>query len=208
MAALPSSDMPGHRVLHDRVTAALDTCVESQPVDFKQSAQWDAIEFKLVRTGMAMGNLRDGGIIIIGASEQGDSWDLAGITPEDLATYEVDAVIDGINRYASPPISASLVTVKYRNGNTFLAIEVQEFDETPFVCKKDGPPKSGLRRGMLCIRPAGLAQTTEIRNAEDMQDLLDLAAEKRARRIVELAHRVGFAAPSPSKPFEDELEGL
>ena len=63
--------MPGHRALHERVTDALDTCVESQAVDFKESAPWDAIKFKLTRTAMAMGNLRDGGLIVIGVSERG-----------------------------------------------------------------------------------------------------------------------------------------
>ena len=200
--------MPGHAALHDRVTSALDTCVESQGAEFKESASWDALDAKLIRTAMAMGNLRDGGVIIIGASQRGSTWDLPGITPNHLATYDVDAVIEAINRYASPPMTVNLVTVKYRNGNTFLAIEIAEFTDTPFVCKKDGPPNSKLRRGMLCIRPAGLAQTTEVRGAEDLHDLLALAAEKRARNFVEMAHRVGFVAGTPYKPFDDELEGL
>lgn len=208
MAAFPSSEMPGHRTLHDRVTSALDTCVESQAVDFKESAPWDALKFKLARTAMGMGNLRDGGVIVIGASERDTTWDLTGITPDHLATYSVDDLVDGINKYSSPAVSLKVVTVKYHNGNTFLAIEIREFDETPFVCKKDGPPNSNLKRGTVYIRPAGLAQTTETRTAEDLQDLLTLAAEKRARRIVETAYRIGLAGGVPSKPFDDELEGL
>src|ERR1051325_11611659 len=47
--AIPTSDMPGHRALHDRVVAALDTCVESQSVDFKESATWEALQFKNIR---------------------------------------------------------------------------------------------------------------------------------------------------------------
>jgi len=208
MPPFPSSDMPGHRALHERVTTALDTCVESQGVDFKESSAWDAIKFKLIRTAMAMGNLRDGGVIVIGASERGATWDLGGITPEHLGSYDVDETVDGINKYSSPPVSVNVVTVKYRNGNTFLVLEIREFDETPFVCKKDGAAKSDLRRGMVCIRPPGVAQTTEVRKAEDMQDLLNLAAEKRARRMIEAAQRIGLSpGPSP-KPFDEELEGL
>ena len=45
--------------------------------------------------------------------------------------------------------------------------------------------------------------------AEEMQDLLELAAEKRARRILEVAHRIGLkATDSSTKKFEDELGGL
>jgi hypothetical protein len=102
----------------------------------------------------------------------------------------------------------NVVTVKYRNDKTFLVIEVREFEETPFVCRKDGPPKSDLRRGALYIRPPGVAQTTEIRTAEDLQDLLTLAAEKRAQRMIEMAQRIGLTTPSATRPFDDELEGL
>ncbi|HEX6087328.1 MAG TPA: ATP-binding protein [Thermoanaerobaculia bacterium] len=95
--AIPTSDLPGHRGLQDRVHAALDTCIESQSVDFKQSAPWNALEHKIIRTALAMANLRDGGIIIIGVSESGDRWERTGISDEDLATYEVDEVIDAIH---------------------------------------------------------------------------------------------------------------
>ena len=207
MCALASSDMPGHRVLHDRVTNALDTCVETQGVDFKQSAPWAALQYKLAKTAMAMGNLRDGGVVVIGVSDHGASWNLTGITQADLATYDVDVVVDAINRYASPPITVNLVTVEY-DGKMFLALEVREFPDTPFVCKKDGPPQSGLERGMICVRPPGVAQTTRVRSADDLHDLLELAAEKRARAFIEMAHRVGFSAGAPAKPFDDELGGL
>jgi hypothetical protein len=42
-----------------------------------------------------------------------------------------------------------------------------------------------------------------------MQSLLELAAEKRARRILEVAHRIGLkASETSSQKFEDELGGL
>jgi hypothetical protein len=208
MPAIPTSGMPGHHVLRDRVFAALDSCVELQGVDFKESATWPSLQYKIARTAMAMGNLRDGGIIIVGASERGNAWDLSGITADHLATYNVDDTVDGVNRYASPAISFNLVLVRYRNGNDFLAIEINEFEETPFVCKRAGPPESSLRRGVLYVRPPGLAQTTEIRSAEDMHELLVLAAEKRARRMIEMTRRIGIELASTSRPFDDELGGL
>jgi len=70
--AIPTSDLPGHRGLQERVHAALDTCIESQSVDLKESASWKDLQYKIVRTALAMANLRDGGIIIIGASESAE----------------------------------------------------------------------------------------------------------------------------------------
>lgn len=210
MGAIPSSDMLGHRKLHERVYNALDLCQESKSVDFKESAPWEELKWQIIRTSLAMGNLRDGGIIVIGASERNDTWDLTGISKEHLLTYEVDEVIDVINKYSSPSIKIDLVTVKYRNGNVFLSIQVHEFTDSPFVCKRNGPDSIRLlRAGDIFVRPAGKPQTTRITSAEEIEDLLELAAEKRAREILEKAHRIGLkAVEADVNKFEEELEGL
>lgn len=202
--AIPTSDLPGHRGLQDRVHAALDICVESQSVDFKQSAPWSTLESKIIRTALAMANLRDGGIIIIGVSESGDRWERTGISDEDLTTYEVDHVIEGVHRFASPSVSVRLILVPYESRN-FLTVQVFEFTDTPIVCRRDGP---GLKQGAVYVRPPGVARTTEIRSADQMHDLLELAAEKRARRILETARRIGLDPMPAKKPFDDELGGL
>ncbi len=205
--AIPTSDMPGHRALQDRVFAALDTCIETQSIDFKESAPWQALEYKIIRTSLAMANLRDGGVIVIGASEREQTWELTGISETDLATYVVDDVVDATHRYASPSVAVEIVLVPYRNDRKFLAINVREFAETPIVCRRDGPSQIGLKQGSLYIRPTGVARTSEVRTAEQMHDLLELAAEKRARRILETSRRIGLE-PQLGKPFDDELGGL
>jgi len=210
MGAIPNSDMPGHKKLHERAFDALDRCQESRSVDFKESAPWKSLRWQIVRTSLAMGNLRDGGIIVIGASERGDTWDLTGISDKHLSTYDVDDFMDAINKYASPPMEIELVTVKYRNDKIFLAAQIHEFADSPFVCKKNGPDNTKkLREGDVFIRPLGKPRTTRLVSADEMRDLLELAAEKRARRILEVAHRIGLKAnDTSSKKFDEELEGL
>lgn len=209
--AIPTSDMPGHKELHDRVYNALDRCQELKSVDFKESAPWNDLKWQIIRTALAMGNLRDGGIIVVGASERDDTWDLTGISSEHIATYDVDDIIDNINMFASPPIRIEVVTISYRNENTFLAIQIHEFTDTPFVCKKNGPDdiKKKIGAGDVFVRPPGKPRTTKVMSADEMHDLLELAAEKRARRILEVAHRIGLkATDTSSKKFEDEMGGL
>lgn len=210
MGAIPTSDMPGYKKLHDRVHNALDLCQESKSVDFKESASWHDLKWQLIRTIIAMGNLRDGGIIVLGASERGETWDLTGIGDTHLKTFDVDDINDTITKYASPPIKIEIVLVKYRNEKNFLAIQVHEFSDTPFVCKNNGPDAyKKLRTGDFFVRPAGKPRTTKVTSAEDMHDLLELAAEKRARKILEVAHRIGLK-PSQSEiqRFDEELGGL
>jgi hypothetical protein len=209
MGAIPTSDMPGYKRLHDRIFNALGRCQESQGIDFKESAPWKSLKWRIICTALAMGNLRDGGIIVIGASEREQIWVLTGILQEHLETYDVDTVIDVVNKYASPHVDLDIVIVKYRNGKDFLAIQIREFADTPIVCKKNGPEGKRLFEGAVYIRPPGLARTTKIMNASQMHDLLELAAEKRARRLLEVSRRVGLVPASTSKEqFDKELDGL
>lgn len=211
MSAIPTSDMPGYKNLHDRVCSALDTCQELKAVEFKQSATWNSLKLNLIRTIIAMGNLRDGGIIVIGASECDKRWELTGIDDAHLQTYDVDEIYDAVNKYASPPATIEIVLVTYSNTKNFLAIQVHEFSERPFVCKKNGPNESKeLRAGELYIRKAaGKPETTKVTSSEDMHDLLELAAEKGARRILETAYRIGLTvSATDNQKFDEELEGL
>jgi hypothetical protein len=209
MCAFPNSDMPGHRRLHDRVLGALDICQEGQGIDFKESAPWDSLKWRIIKTALAMGNLRDGGIIVVGSSEREQTWDLSGITQDHLVTFDVDNIIDAVNSYASPHVDLDIALVKHNNGHQFLAIQVNEFDNTLIVCKKNGPAGTGIVEGAVYVRPPGIAKTTRVMNASQMHDMLELAAEKRARRILETARRVGLTAkPAEAELFDIELEGL
>lgn len=210
MGAIPTSDMPGHAKLHQRVCNALDRCQESTNIDFKASAAWDDLKLQLIRTVMAMANLRDGGIIVIGASESGDIWDLTGIQPEHLATYDVDDVVDSVNKYASPPVRLEMVIVTYQNEKRFLALQVHEFSGTPVVCKQNAPDgNKKLSAGEVYVRPFGKPRTTKVLSADEMHELLELAAEKRARRLLEVAHRVGLRSPeAAAQRFDQELGEL
>jgi predicted HTH transcriptional regulator len=205
---VPVSNTAGYKRLHERVIYALARLQEAPDVDFKQSAPWSALQWRIVRTAMAMANLRDGGVIIIGVSEAGDAWDPTGVTPEHLATYDVDPVVVQVNQYASPHVDLDIVTIAHER-RTFLAMYAREFYETPIVCKRNGPDGHGLYEGAVYIRPPGLAQTTRLTNASQMHDLLELAAEKRARRILEVSRRVGLVPEeTAAKRFDEELGGL
>ncbi len=206
--AIPTSDMPGHRALHERVVRALDTCIESQGVDFKESAPWSVLQYKIIRTALAMANLRDGGVLVIGASERGNQWALTGVSDEHFATYDVDDVIDAIHKFASPSVEIALVVVVYGNERRFLTLQVFEFVDTPIVCRRSGPPDSGLKQGAVYVRPPGGARTTEVQSSDQMHDLLNLAAEKRARGMLETARRIGLEPTPSKKPFDEELGGL
>jgi predicted HTH transcriptional regulator len=209
MAGIPSSEMPGHARLHQRVIAALDRCQETQDIDFKESQDWDTLRHHIVRSAMAMSNLRDGGVIVIGVAERNRSWSLSGISIAHLGSYDPDDVIDHVNKYASPAVKLDIVTVEH-NGNTYLVIHAHEFDHSPTVCRRNSTENGRyFSAGDVLIRSPGKPQTKPVTDAAEMHDLLDLAAEKRARRIIETARRVGLRAyDTTDQRFDEELGGL
>jgi hypothetical protein len=156
-----------------------------------------------------MGNLRDGGIIIIGASERQKKWTLTGMSSAVLNTYDPDIVINHVNAYVSLHVDLDVVSVEYQPGKIFLAIRAQEFGATPLVCKKNGPNGTDLLEGAVYIRTPGMARTTRVTNASQMHDLLELAAEKRARRILETFRRIGLEPTvTTADLFDKELGDL
>ncbi len=214
MAALPSSDLPGHKQLRDRVRAALERCQESQDIDLKESAAWEDLQWRITHAALGMGNLRDGGIIIVGVSQRSTSWERSGISDEHLATYDADRIIDHVNSYVSPYVDIDVV-IHDHEGKPFLALYVHELRDTPLVCKKNGPSGSKLQEGCVYVRPLGMARTSKITNATQMHELLELAAEKRARRLLETWERVGIGAAAKARiekadreKFDAELGGL
>ncbi len=211
MASIPRTDTPGYRQLHERVENALDRLQEAPDIDFKESASWDALRWKIIKTALAMGNLRDGGILIVGVAERTGQEQRTGISETDLQTYDPDIVADQFGRFISPEIEFTLVQVPYRD-NSYLAFEFQEFRELPLVCKRGG---EGLEAGVVYVRPReGRPRSTKVTDAAQMRELLDLAADKAARRIIERGIRAGLEFPAGARPltvieqFERELEGL
>jgi len=156
-----------------------------------------------------MGNLRDGGIIIVGVSEDDDRWTLTGISNLDLIGYDPDEMMDQINAYVSPYVDVDIVSVEHEK-NIFLAIRAREFAELPLVCKKNGPNNSDLVEGAVYVRPAaGRPRTTRITKAEEMRDLLELAAEKRARQMLETGRRIGQVDMQTTRDlFDKEIKDL
>lgn len=110
VAPIPSATLPGLKLLYDRALLALERCQETQSIDFKQAADWESLKWRITETALGMGNLRDGGVIIIGVSENGDSWELTGISENDLRTFDVDIMIDQVNSYTSPHVNLTLAS--------------------------------------------------------------------------------------------------
>lgn len=200
-----------------KVGAALEYPKESTNIEFKEDQPWETLQYKIIRIGLSLSNLRDGGLIIVGVSERGTNWSHTGISEQNLVTYEnVDNIIDKINSYSSPSIDPEIFIYLDSLQKKYVVFNFQEFKEIPHICKKEAKinSKKILEEGAIYIRPIGKAKTTKIMDADHMRDIIELAAEKKARKYFETTLRLIPLHPefeisdSASKKFERERGSL
>jgi predicted HTH transcriptional regulator len=201
---IPSSNSPAYDSLRSSIDHALQELRELPSIEFKRSEEWEVLKFHITRSSMAMTNLRDGGMIIIGVSDVDGVWQLTGVLSEHLVTYDVDAMLIFINSYASPALQPVVVSHTYQE-NTYLVIELPQFDRIPIVCQ--GQHDVGkLLKGRVYIRPAGFAESRPIDHELEMHDLLEIASNNQARYLIARAQGVGMIIPEVANEFAKKLD--
>lgn len=145
----------------------------------------------VARAAMAMGNLKDGGVICLGIDEARMTEMQPGLSIEQLSEWsDFDEVNVALSKYADPPLSLRLNPLHLDSGADVVVIEVDEFDDVPHVCKRNFPDK--LQEGMTYYRPRGKPESVPVPSASAMHELLDLAISKGVRRFIEIAGSAGL----------------
>lgn len=165
---------------------------------------------KVVRAVLGMANRRDGGSVILGVDDQNGVLKRTGLTDGQLESWRnYDQVADKIALYADPSVSFDL-SVHEHEGKSYVLLSVEEFEDIPVLCKRDG---DNLRAGACYVRTRRKPETTEIPSQSEMRDLLDLAVEKGVRRFVSQTRTAGLSIadqvlPTTSQLFDQEVAEL
>jgi predicted HTH transcriptional regulator len=165
---------------------------------------------QVVKAVLGMANRRDGGRVVVGVEDLGDSLHPVGLDVTQLATWNYDDVADRIATYADPSVAFDLEVTEY-NGRSYVVIQVEEFADVPVLCKR--AYDDVLRDGACYVRPRRKPETTDIPTYADMRDLLDLAVEKGVRRLLAQVQRVGLTVPpditvTDQERFNEQLGDL
>jgi Putative DNA-binding domain len=175
---------------------------------------------KIIRAAIGLSNRRNGGLIIVGVSDHSGMLSPIGLTDEQLSTWRYDDVASGIANYADPPISFDL-DVYESNNMKFVVLDIHEFTDTPIICKKEYRDESDLnvpfnsrkvilRKGAFYIRSKHKIETVEATSSEEMEELFELAAEKRLQKFVALARSAPelsyLIQPPDVEQFKQQLD--
>ncbi|MFE4456097.1 helix-turn-helix domain-containing protein [Nocardia tengchongensis] len=157
---------------------------------------------KVVRAALSLGNLQDGGHVIIGIDDKRLQQMEPGLNDDQVASWlEYDQMAIEFRKYSDPPLRFDLGKHTLSNGKQIVAIQVFEFTDSPHLCAKEYPDV--LRKGALYVRSRGVPETSEVASSVEMREVLELASAKRLREFFTTADRAGMALSAG--PTDDEL---
>jgi hypothetical protein len=197
----------------EEIQAALSSGYELRGFELKgPGLRTDARFFaKVTRAALGLGNLRDGGHVIIGIGDADPAAMLPGLDETSLASWlAYDDVARKLAEYADPPFRFDLASVELSSGAVIVAMQVFEFEDIPHICARDY--EGTLRKGALYVRSRRVPETSEIPSSVEMREVIDLATEKALRAYIETAARAGVAlstatstgAEADDEAYEDE----
>ena len=178
---------------------------ESESLEAKPGGTRDDqyLAARVVRAALGMTNHEGGGFVVIGVEERADgTFDLVGIPAANLATWNHDDVSAMINGVADPHIAIETDAVT-SDGRTFVVITVAEFVDVPVVCRANGPtvpgePRQIYKKDACYARSRRKPETIEaITDPTTWRTLMELAANKGARRILKVIGTGAAQAPAP-----------
>lgn len=162
---------------------------------------------KVARAAMAMGNLRDGGLVCLGIDETTMTAMLPGLSPGQYTEWsDSDNVHDALARYCEPPVAFTVQPLDLSSGVNIVVLEVHEFDDVPHLCKRDYPTE--LQNGMAYVRPRGKPRSVPVPSATEMRELLDLATTKGVREFVRRAGEAGIVLGEARTVEDTEREAF
>ena len=190
---------------------------EERYLEYKRAMIWtgnDTTKVKVAKAMMAMSNLRNGGVIVVGMQETTRGvWVPEAMTPAQVVSFTQDDVAQWVNDYATPAVQFSIGPFML-NGNQFVIIQVQEFDSSPVICRKQKiAGGEALEAGAIYYRSNRKIESVPISTDEDARELIGLAVDKGISKHVNRLHRLGLIPTEIPKErdrrqYEAERAGL
>lgn len=183
----------------ENLESLLEGARETDAIEFKAATDWNKKLF--VKDILALANVIDGGVIIVGVADK--TFERQGLTPDQIASFDIDIMRDQIEPYADPRVIFHVDFVSDAIGNTYAVIDVSPFEDVPVICAKDG---EDVNAGTLYFRSRSRRpESARIKRSVDMREVIETAIVRRSRAL----RRAGFLEDrSETYDFEGELGGL
>ena len=184
----------------ERLFGDLAAETETRQIEWKASQNLKDKGYlaKIARAIMALANTQDGGYLVIGIDQTFNGPEhYQGIPKEDIQQWESPKLIDNMRNYMQPSVPFVCIPEKH-DGKTFVVVKVPQFEDQPVICIKTQTTSGNgskveihTQAGVCYVRPRSKPESVSVSTYEDMNDLLDLAAKKRAAKLIRQARDIG-----------------
>ncbi len=183
---------------------------EERYLEYKGSMVWtrDDTKVKIAQAMMAMSNLRNGGVIVVGMKEtKRGVWVPDTMTDEQVSSFTQDDIAQWVNDYAVPAVRFT-VEPFLLDTNKFVIIKVREFDTFPTICRKPKPlgGREVLKKGAIYYRSNSKNESAPISSDEDMRELIGLAVNTGVAGEIERWRALGLVTAFPVAQEDDVLK--
>lgn len=183
---------------------------EERYLEYKGPMFWtrDDTKVKIAKAMMAMSNLRNGGVIVVGMKEINRGiWEPDSMTGEQVVSFTQDDIAQWVNEYAVPAVQFT-VEPFLLDANKFVIIKVREFDSFPTICRKPTPKRFReiLKKGAIYYRSNAKNESAPISSDEDMRELITVAVKKRVAQQMEYLRELKLVAELPAPQEDDALK--
>lgn len=180
-------------------------------VELKRSISWDSDRnrAKIVKTILAMSNIRDGGYLVLGFSQQADSFEPVGVRDDHLSSFKYDNVKSHVALFADPFATFFMKIIEDKvEDKKFIVFSIDEFEEIPIICKRNG--LENLREGDIYTRSRRMPSSVRVPTQSEMREIIDMAIEKGVRKFLEQSQRVGMKVEIGAEfdEYDRELEEI
>ncbi len=195
-------------IMEERARAAIESPAEFAGTEFKGNYPFDDLKYRIAKTAMAMANLRDGGQVIVGVSQdEAQNFVRDGVDTTNEQTFVQEPLFEFVNSFASPTVDLLTIGIEY-DGKRFVVIAISPFDRTPVVCRRNTPDGTKgadqMREGDFFIRTTSPVGTSRVTSAAMMADLLELATVRRLAEHERLRREAGVPLGAVNQ-FDEEV---
>lgn len=183
---------------------------ETRNVEYKRTYNWNdpSHKAKIIKTILAMSNIRDGGYLILGVEENNGVFTPIGLPQADYDLLNTDDVLAYANKFADPYVDIKLHK-DLHEGMLFAVIEIQEFQQYPVVCKSDWV--ENLKCGSIYTRTRRIYESAVVPSQTEMREIIEMAVDKGIREFNRRVSYVGLSVKdqlSVAEQYDRELGGL
>lgn len=193
---------------------------ETRNIEFKPSYIWSVpaniwMREKMIQTILGLVNTRDGGSVIIGIEEDRNGINprinMVGMTEEEINSFNYDILKSIIDSFASSNTEFD-ISEAFHDGKKYLVIQVNEFEEFPVICKRNGQYINESRDRILregdvyCRSKKGRPSTIRV-SYNEIKEIIESSIDKGNKKLKQRGY-VLEGMPSPKDMLDEQVKDL